>query len=698
VSVGISDSRLAKKRIAVANSEAILIAGKVKKVFFDKTGTLTKQGLDFVSAKCKKTWANNDNDAPLSKELSLGMAVCHNLTLSKAGNLVGNSVDVIMFEASGGTLSKTEEAGIQVTDSTGEVVTMVKHFEFDHHIALQSVIVSDSSGRLVAFVKGSDEGIKKRCAPETLPSDYDLVAKESARNGVYQISMAMKVLSDDGLGVDLVNISRNEIEQNLTFVGVINFKNLLREETPGVIQELKGGDCQVTIITGDHVLTGIRIAKEAGIIEPSRRVLLCTKVEDGKAVWKDEDDEVVSFQTIEELKAEIDLAITGEAWASLCTYQPRLAQRIASYIRVFGRCTPNDKVGVVATFVKQGFITLMCGDGGNDCGALKTAHVGVALSDAEASVVSPFTSLDKCVSAVPEVLREGRCALASSISSYKFMISYGQLETISQTVNAYFQITFLEWNWVFLDGIWTITLAFSLPLAKSAARLAPARPTASLLGLRTVSSACGILFLNFVFFAGALFLLFSQDWYLCRRWGNTANSVSSVTATGDNYESEVIFLVSGYQYISSAMAFNYGFEFRQGWLRNYVFVAFVTAYTIMHIYIILVPSRLSCFWRVNCDNKDAVRWVTKDYPVAIQNVFNTTVMPASFRWKLFFYILGNTLAVQGYEYFIVNGIGRKVCRDIKKRRELQKVEPPLLDDDNFAYDSEIVKGGEIVKE
>jgi magnesium-transporting ATPase (P-type) len=188
VSVGISDSRLAKKRIAVANSEAILIAGKVKKVFFDKTGTLTKQGLDFVSAKCKKTWANNDNDAPLSKELSLGMAVCHNLTLSKAGNLVGNSVDVIMFEASGGTLSKTEEAGIQVTDSTGEVVTMVKHFEFDHHIALQSVIVSDSSGRLVAFVKGSDEGIKKRCAPETLPSDYDLVAKESARNGVYQIS------------------------------------------------------------------------------------------------------------------------------------------------------------------------------------------------------------------------------------------------------------------------------------------------------------------------------------------------------------------------------------------------------------------------------------------------------------------------------------------------------------------------------
>lgn len=65
--------------------------------------------------------------------------------------------------------------------------------------------------------------------------------------------------------------------------------------------------------------------------------------------------------------------------------------------------------------------------GGNDCGALKTAHVGIALSDAEASIVSPFTSLDKTISSVVEVLREGRCALASALASYKFMILYGKL-------------------------------------------------------------------------------------------------------------------------------------------------------------------------------------------------------------------------------------------------------------------------------
>jgi len=67
----------------------------------------------------------------------------------------------------------------------------------------------------------------------------------------------------------------------------------------------------------------------------------------------------------------------------------------------------------------------MCGDGGNDCGALRLAHVGLALSEAEASLVSPFTSRSKsCVSCV-DLLREGRGALATSFASYRFLMQYG---------------------------------------------------------------------------------------------------------------------------------------------------------------------------------------------------------------------------------------------------------------------------------
>jgi cation-transporting ATPase 13A3/4/5 len=56
----------------------------------------------------------------------------------------------------------------------------------------------------------------------------------------------------------------------------------------------------------------------------------------------------------------------------------------------------------------------MCGDGANDCNALKSADVGLSLSDAEASIAAPFTSQIQDISSVILLLREGRCALTTS--------------------------------------------------------------------------------------------------------------------------------------------------------------------------------------------------------------------------------------------------------------------------------------------
>ena len=64
----------------------------------------------------------------------------------------------------------------------------------------------------------------------------------------------------------------------------------------------------------------------------------------------------------------------------------------------------------------------MCGDGANDCSALKQADVGISLSDAEASIAAPFTSQVHNISCVIDVLREGRAALQNSFESFKFMV------------------------------------------------------------------------------------------------------------------------------------------------------------------------------------------------------------------------------------------------------------------------------------
>lgn len=76
---------------------------------------------------------------------------------------------------------------------------------------------------------------------------------------------------------------------------------------------------------------------------------------------------------------------------------------------------------MVFTFRHQ---VAMCGDGCNDCGALKAAHAGISLSTTEASVAAPFTSLQQDITCVSTLIREGRATLMSSYVSFKYNIAY----------------------------------------------------------------------------------------------------------------------------------------------------------------------------------------------------------------------------------------------------------------------------------
>mmetsp|Transcript_3397 Transcript_3397/g.6381 ORF Transcript_3397/g.6381 Transcript_3397/m.6381 type:complete len:1061 (+) Transcript_3397:4305-7487(+) len=479
VSVGISDDRLARKRIACVNNEDILVAGKVRRVFFDKTGTLTKQGLDFIGASADGKL--DTGRAKLSGNLLLGMATCHNLKLSSKGLLVGNNVDHNMFVATGTDLSQSSDGSVSLTLNDGTCVTVLKRFEFDHHRMTQSAIVQRSDGTVCVFVKGSGESIERLCLRNTIPENFYNNLENAAKQGIYQISLAMKELNYDAKSV--VTLSRDNVENGLTFVGFINFKNQLREDTPDVLAQLGAGDVISTMVTGDNTLTGINIAREAGLIKEDEEIIFGKSVDSaGIITWVNEDGDVTSLPSVGKIKnRSIALAVTGKVWAALNAESQGNASALAPFIRVFGRCTPLDKVSVIESFVSNGTTCCMVGDGGNDCGALKAAHIGIALSDAEASVVAPFTSLDKSITSVVEVLKEGRCALASALASYKYMIIYGQVESINQIANAYFSVTFHEWCWVFMDGIWMMSMAFALSLAHAETRLSPKRPTSSLL-------------------------------------------------------------------------------------------------------------------------------------------------------------------------------------------------------------------------
>ena len=240
---------------------------------------------------------------------------------------------------------------------------------------------------------------------------------------------------------------------------------------------------------------------------------------------------------------------------------------------------------------------------------------------------------------------------------------YGQIEAFNNVCNAYFLINFSEYCWVFMDGIWMITMSFTLPQAQAKEHLSASQPTSSLLGPITMSSVCGILFWNVLFAIISLVVLFQQDWFQCRKWSN--EDASNLSIIGDNFESETLFLVTGLQYITTAMAYNFGYEFRQSWPKNKWFVACAAFFIALHVYITLIPGKLSCLFRVNCDNDDVLYSVANGATLPIQNDFNTTVMPTSFRWILLILMALNTAVIICWDYFVVNGIRRSLGR--KKR-------------------------------
>lgn len=88
---------------------------------------------------------------------------------------------------------------------------------------------------------------------------------------------------------------------------------------------------------------------------------------------------------------------------------------------VFARMSPDEKHELVERLQSIGYTVGFCGDGANDCGALKAADVGISLSEAEASVAAPFTSKTPDIGCVIEVIREGRAALVTSFSCFKYM-------------------------------------------------------------------------------------------------------------------------------------------------------------------------------------------------------------------------------------------------------------------------------------
>lgn len=256
------------------------------------------------------------------------------------------------------------------------------------------------------------------------------------------------------------------------------------------------------------------------------------------------------------------LALSGSTFAVLQKHFPKLLPKVLVQATIFARMAPEQKTQLVCELQRLQYCVGMCGDGANDCGALKAADVGISLSQAEASVVSPFTSSMASIECVPTVIREGRCSLDTSFSVFKYMALYSLTQFISVLILYTINTNLGDLQFLAIDLFITTTVAVLMSRTGPALTLVRARPPGALLSVPVLGSLLLQVALVAGIQLGGYFLVIAQPWFV------PLNRTVPAPDNLPNYENTVIFSLSGFQYLILAAAVSKGAPFRQPLYTN----------------------------------------------------------------------------------------------------------------------------------
>jgi cation-transporting ATPase 13A3/4/5 len=180
---------------------------------------------------------------------------------------------------------------------------------------------------------------------------------------------------------------------------------------------------------------------------------------------------------------------------------------------IYARMSPEHKTILVDCLREEHFTVCMCGDGANDCGALRAADVGVSLSPDEASIAAPFTSNIPDISCLIKLFREGKASLVSSIQTFKYMMIYSIIQFVSVTILMVFK-SYLTDNQFLVSDLFII-FPMAILIARTGAyyKLTPHQPTGALISVPIVSSIFLQTLISLAAQLGIWMLLANRKWY-----------------------------------------------------------------------------------------------------------------------------------------------------------------------------------------
>ncbi|TPX56048.1 hypothetical protein PhCBS80983_g04821 [Powellomyces hirtus] len=385
---------LAKSYIYCTEPFRIPFAGKVDVACFDKTGTLTAENLIVEGI----TGLDGGLDALLKptnapERTTQVLAAAHALVMLDDG-IIGDPMEKNTLESIDWTLTKSDVLHPKKDGQAKDAMRIIRRFQFSSSLKRMSTVSArqeQGRERIFVAVKGAPETIKNMLV--TVPEGYDEHYKTWARRGKRVLALGYKVLPEEYDVARARDLHRDEAESKLVFAGFLVFGCPLKSDAVKAVRMLNRSSHRTVMITGDNALTACHVAQEVDIV--SRQVLIADVWEDEKLAWKSV-DETIAIEPKLEQKAfdmrldEYDLCCTGKGLSAIMG-TPAFAALLPR-IWVYARVSPGQKESILTELKLAGYTTLMCGDGTNDVGALKQAHVGIALLDGDVEKIEKLNA------------------------------------------------------------------------------------------------------------------------------------------------------------------------------------------------------------------------------------------------------------------------------------------------------------------
>ncbi|NRO10554.1 Calcium-transporting ATPase 1 [Lactobacillus helveticus] len=390
--------KMAKENAIIKNLAAVESLGSVSVICSDKTGTLTQNKMTvqdiYIGGKTlKPNQLNLDNQ--LHRYL-LYDAVLNNDSSLVDGKGIGDPTEYAlleMYRQVPGIDLGDKGLGISEEDLRG-LLTRKQEVPFDSDRKLMSTKHLIHTVPTI-FVKGAIDVLLDRCVNIRLDDKVRPITEEDKK----QILAQNQHFSENGLRVLTFAYKESdedltpETENGFTFIGLVSEMDPPREESIEAVARAKKAGIRTVMITGDHKVTAVAIAKKIGIFN------------DG------------------------DMAVTGLELDKMSDEE--LEQKIEK-IAVYARVSPENKIRIVNAWQKKDHIVSMTGDGVNDAPALKKADIGVAMGITGTEVSKDAASMilaDDNFATIIKAVANGRTVFENIKNAIMYLLS-GNLSAI----------------------------------------------------------------------------------------------------------------------------------------------------------------------------------------------------------------------------------------------------------------------------